>query len=158
MLWGTLFSSLWSAARRKSSLSCSGSPVCERLSIPPQLQWCHSTWWAAQGGLTLCIHFRGMGSAPLLSLHSSFLGLLGMGRSTDQLLPYRSYELLHTQRHSPEMLALVFSISWCRKKPDQEANFLDEEKEKLVSWSPKELDYHLVLEAPHNVHPILLHV
>lgn len=135
-------------------LSCSGSPVGERLSIPPQLQRCHSTWWAAQWGLTACIHFHGMSSAPLFSLYSSFLGLLSMGRSTDQLSPYR-HELTHTQTHSPEMLALVFSISWCSKKPNQEANFLDEEKEKLVSWSPEELDYHLVLEAHHDVHPIL---
>lgn len=128
-----------------------------RLSMAPQLLWCHSMWWAAQGHLTVRIHFDGVGSGPLLSLYSSFLGLLGMERSTDQLLLYR-HELIYTQAHSAEMLALAFSTSWCRKKQDQEANFLDEEKENLVIWSPKELDYPLVVEAPHVVQRILLHV
>lgn len=78
-----------------------------------------------------------------------------MGRTTDQLLSY-GHEFIHTQMHSPEMFASIFSISSCRKKTDQEANFPDKEKENLVNWSPKELE--LVREATHDVHPILLHV
>lgn len=142
--------------RKESSLSFSGSPVYERLSIPPQLKWWHAMWWTAHGGLTVCIHFHGTSSASLLSLYSSFVGLLGTGISTDQLFPYW-HVLAYAPTHSPEMLVLIFFISWCRKKPNQEATFLDEEK-KLVIWSPKELDYHLVLETSYCAHPILLHV
>lgn len=97
--------------QKESSLSCSGSPVYERLSIPPQLQWWHCTWWAAHGGLTVCIHFHGTSSASLLSLYRSFVGILGTGISNDELFPYW-HVLKHTPTHGPEMLALIFFISW----------------------------------------------
>lgn len=131
--------------QKESSLSCSGSPVYERLSIPPQLQWWHCTWWAAHGGLTVCIHFHGTSSASLLSLYRSFVGILGMGISNIGMCS-------NVHQHTVLRCWPSFSSSH-----DGEANFLHEEK-KLLIWSPKELDYHLVLEVSYYVHPILLHV
>lgn len=155
MVLVTFFSSLWSATRRKPFLSWFGSPVCKRLSIPavvpihmvvsPGWPHClHSLPWHGQHTFTLLIQL--------------FSGTACYGKKHRSAASIQAW-IYTIHRCSALVLTRVFScITWCRKKPDQEANFLGEEKEKILGWSPKVQDYPLVFEAPYDVYPVFLHV
>lgn len=151
----TLFSSLWSATRRKSSLSWSESFVCERLPTPVTGVAIHTV---IIPGWPHCLHSLPWHGQPTFTLPIQLLsGTSCNGKKHWQAAS--TYGWIYTiHRCSALVLALDFSIPWCRKKPDQEANFLDEKKEKVIGWSPKVLDFPLVFEDCYGVYPVFLHV
>lgn len=112
-----------------------------RVSFQSSLIFCWkkilSLLWVLVGGHSQwspCTDCHGL---CLCSFYTALLGLCDMHWSTAQLPPY-SHEDIHTEMCSLHIGVLVFSATWCRKKTEQEANFLDDERARLsfCLWGP----------------------